>query len=319
VVGIGIGMYGASGSSDGAGIASQAVSFVNDEQREFATNFRFVSPLLSCGVENNYSTNKDTQVLRERVGKLIETYTKKGTIAEAGVYYRELNDGTWFGIHEDVQFTPGSLLKVPLALSLLRKADTDPAFASSTVRYEGGAFLIPQHFPPTESMALGRDYSLTEAMRLMLVYSDNIATQVLAQMITMEELEEAYKKLGIEVPTGGDGYTMSVRTYASFFRILYNGTYLTHSSSDALLAMLTDSSFLQGIAAGVPKGTVVAHKFGERTRSEAEPAQLHDCGIVYKDKRPYALCVMLRGKEIDTLPAVIADISKTIFDSESSE
>jgi hypothetical protein len=142
---------------------------------------------------------------------------------------------------------------------------------------------------------------------------------VLAQVISRQELDDSYIDLGIEVPTDGDSYTMSVRTYASFFRILYNGTYLPHVTSEALLATLSESTFTEGIVSGVPHGTVVSHKFGERTRAATEPAQLHDCGIVYKEKNPYALCVMLRGDDIDTLAKVIAEISKTIFEGTTRE
>jgi beta-lactamase class A len=300
-------------------VPQQTLTTNTEGERERSTSLRFVSPLLSCGIESTPSTYGTTLKLRDQIEALLASYKTEGTITEAGVYYRELHDGAWFGINEKTQFTPGSLLKVPLALSVLRKIEAEPSFGATTVLYDGGAFQVPQRFTPPQTIEFGKEYSLNDLLRFTLVYSDNIATQVLAQTISRKELNESYTDLGIEVPQDGDSYTMSVRTYASFFRILYNGTYLSHQTSEKLLSMLSESTFTEGIVAGLPKGTVVAHKFGERTRSDTEPSQLHDCGIVYRENSPYLLCVMLRGNSIDTLPGVIADISKEVFEGVRNE
>ena len=52
--------------------------------------------------------------------------------------------------------------------------------------------------------------------------------------------------------------------------------------------MLSTSDFSDGLVAGVPVGTVVSHKFGERHFvGDADVEQLHDCGIrgVHADPR----------------------------------
>jgi hypothetical protein len=41
--------------------------------------------------------------------------------------------------------------------------------------------------------------------------------------------------------------------------------------------------------------------------------QLHDCGIVYKQKHPYLVCIMMRGTDLDTLAKVIAELSKIAY------
>jgi beta-lactamase class A len=57
-----------------------------------------------------------------------------------------------------------------------------------------------------------------------------------------------------------------------------------------MLGILEDQEFNDGIPAGLPPGTRVAHKTGEIT------AIFHDAALVYPpDGRPYAIVVLTRG------------------------
>jgi beta-lactamase class A len=225
-----------------------------------------------------------------------------------------LNDGTWFGIDESTMFTPGSLLKVPLALSILRRYESDPSFARKPLTYTGDDAEKLQTFPPLEYAKAGKAYTLPELLRLSLMFSDNNATGLLTTLIDFHELQESYSDLGITPPEAGKDYLMSVRTYTSFFRILYNATYINHTDSNAVLDLLSQSSFTQGLRAGVPEHVPVAHKFGERVTADLQESQLHDCGIVYQEDTPYILCVMLRGKDMKVLPPIIAEISRITYE-----
>lgn len=316
VVGVAWKFHGKTAPAAGVSLAANntTTSLADTEVRQVGGNLRFVSPLLSCGIDSVISSNGAINAIQSDVNQVIADAKKKNTITDSGIYFKEFNDGSSFYINEAAKFTPGSLLKVPLALSLLRRYVSDPTFAKTPILYDGGAQDFPQAFPAEKTAEKGKTYTFDELLTLSLVYSDNIATQILSQMLTRTEINDAYSDLGIDVPqNNGDDYTMSVRTYGSFFRILYNGTYLPPFLSDRVLELLSHSTFTQGLVAGVPQGVAVAHKFGERERGDNEPAQLHDCGIVYKAKHPYLLCVMLRGNDIQALPDVIANVSRTVY------
>jgi hypothetical protein len=104
-----------------------------------------------------------------------------------------------------------------------------------------------------------------------------------------------------------------VYTYASFFRVLYNASYLGKQLSEWALATLAQSEFREGIVAGVPPAVPVAHKFGEHKDVATGEVQLHDCGIVYVPEHPYLLCVMTRGASFEHLDDAIASTSRLIF------
>jgi beta-lactamase class A len=235
-------------------------------------------------------------------------------LSEASVYFRQLNGGPWFGINEDTLFTPGSLLKVPLIMSIYMKAEKDPTLLTKTILFEGGSALATEHYT-SEQIEVGKIYSVEDLARATLVHSDNNATLLLTQLVDKDEIEASYTNLGITVPTMGQDYTMSVRTYASFFRILFNATYLNREHSNHLLESLTKAAFHDGLVAGLPKGVTVAHKFGERSYGNGASLQLHDCGIVYKARSPFLLCVMMRGDSgnYDTLAKNIQDIATLVY------
>jgi hypothetical protein len=135
---------------------------------------------------------------------------------------------------------------------------------------------------------------------------------LLTHVISVADLDASYSDLAVIVPQT-DQYTMTVSTYAGFFRVLYNATYLNHADSEHLLDLLSQSSFTKGLVAGVPAGVAVAHKFGERGyNNPAIPDQLHDCGIVYA-KKPYVVCIMTQGRGYDAMAGIIANISKMIY------
>jgi beta-lactamase class A len=137
----------------------------------------------------------------------------------------------------------------------------------------------------------------------------------------MDQLDQTFKELGIDnfgwqkedlIESNVHKYDMSVRTYSSFFRILYNASYLTPNMSEKALELLSQTTYGFGIKDGVPKGITVARKFGERSFT-SDSHQLHDCGIVYYPSHPYLLCVMSRGQNMETLKEVIQETSSKIY------
>ncbi len=77
---------------------------------------------------------------------------------------------------------------------------------------------------------------------------------------------------------------------------------------------MTKTKFNKGLRAGISEDMEVAHKFGEHTTyytdGRAPDYQLHDCGIIYHPKKPYFVCVMTKGKTLENMERVIAEVSR---------
>ena len=130
-------------------------------------------------------------------------------------------------------------------------------------------------------------------------------------------MADIFHDLNIDVPTEVPDFTISAKNYSTFLRILYNSTYLNDSDSEKALDILSKTTFVDGLVAGVPKGTTIAHKFGEHVSSFHE-IELHDCGIIYYPQNPYLLCVMTKGQDFSKLAKIIADISAMVYNETAS-
>ncbi|HYE22984.1 MAG TPA: serine hydrolase [Candidatus Paceibacterota bacterium] len=275
-------------------------------------HYAYISPLLECS-DTNILLPQEVREAEQDVREIIERHKKGGNLSIAAVYFRDLNNGPWFGVNVDTLFVPGSLLKVPMMISYLKILEQDPSLAEQEILYEQKMSAAIQNVAVADPLTLGERYSPDELLRRMITQSDNESAYLLYSLLGDERVGEVYTELGLGAPFTGQDYNIRVRDYATFFRILYNATYLSPESSERALELLVQTDFDKGIAAGIPANIPVANKFGERNYVGTSETQLHDCGIVYAKERPYSLCVMTRGTDIDALSNVIREISSTVY------
>jgi len=288
--------------------------YVANDVRDRLTSTQFTNPLLECAELPEQLSIRDRLGLQSKIEALIADKKKSGALVNASVYYRDLNNGPWFGVNEDEKFSPASLLKVPLAMWYYWKADEDPQILQDQIKYISSAGHSEVHFAPRKKLEVGNTYAVDEIIHIMLKESDNEAAAVLAKFSGKDGATRVYEDFGIPPLIDETSYFIDVRTYSSFFRILYNATYLGRFYSEHVLGLMHESSFTQGLVAGVPDTVRVSHKFGEKVIDESVPLrQLHDCGIVYAEPSPYMLCVMTQGKDFDELANIISLISSTIY------
>jgi len=274
--------------------------------------YELINPLLECETNQNMN-NKEIFSFKEILDDYVSD--QKDKVKNVSLYFRDLNNGIWFGINEKEDFSPASLLKVPIMMAYLKKAEDNKDFLSSKIKYVvpfGGE--LDQNIKPKKTIEVGKEYTIEELLNYMIVYSDNNAKSLLLSSINEFDLNQIYIDLGMSIPgTKGVEDFMSVKNYASFFRILYNASYLDREMSEKALKLLIQSDFKDGLTAELPKDMKVAQKFGERKIGEID--QIHDCGIIYYPQKPYLLCVMTRGTDFNVQSKVISDISKIVFDN----
>ena len=271
------------------------------------------SPLLECEVMDARERER-LAPLQRHLTWIVANAAGQGLILRAGVYFRDLTNGAWFGVNEDLPFAPASLLKVPVMIAWLKQVESDPTVLARTFAFAAPMSVFTPNFPTVKRLKPGRSYSVVELLERMIRYSDNDALDLLSAALDSALLHRTYVDLGMILPEVSplDDF-MSARSYASFFRVLYNASYLDRDMSERALTYLANTDFTQGLAAGVPAEIPVAHKFGERKVEGSEARELHDCGIVYEPGRPYLLCVMTRGRDYDQLLSVIRDVSREVF------
>lgn len=281
--------------------------------------YRFISPLLECDL----ASEPPTLALDRLRASLMDTIKRRqtlGQVSHASVYVRDLHSSAHMGISEKETFSPASLFKVPVLMAALRAAEKDSTILDrQTVFDVKEEEVMHQNIRPRRELSVGQSYTLWAYLEQMIIESDNRATKKVAEYITPADYVKTFQDVGVPAPdVEGLDANVTVEQYASFFRILYNASYLGPEMSERALTLLSRIRFDTGLVAGVPPNVVVSHKFGERRYQGSEGGavvanQLHDCGVVYFPGRPYLLCLMTRGEDLETLANTIRELSGQVF------
>ena len=92
--------------------------------------FKFTSPSLKSETAAPSQTNTELKPFLYKVRSLVETRITRNDATSVSVYFRDLNNGHWFGINEQDRFSAGSLsITVDAALAT---AITSPHISHSS-------------------------------------------------------------------------------------------------------------------------------------------------------------------------------------------
>lgn len=281
--------------------------------------YDLLNPSLPCGTSKGQG-EWQYEPLRNTIIKTIDDFKSAGTVMHVSVYFRELDNGPRFGIEEYEKFYPASLLKVPVMIAILHVADRQPSLLQEKLTYSGSLAEIANVEEPDETILQNTPYTVRELLQKMIQYSDNDSKNLLVRKLNIlppPTVYDTFLDLGIVSMMDGSTPYVSIQQYAYLFAVLYNAGYLSEEMSQHALSLLSQTSYKDGLVAGVPRSVRVAHKFGYRILPDGE-RQLHDCGIVYHPSTPYVLCVMTSGSAIKSDASAIAEISRIVYDQITS-
>lgn len=290
-------------------------------ERRHQGSYKFINPLLECDSSVNFSQNASLSPLKTSLEKAISELQNNHQLSYASIYFRDLNNGPWLGINEKENFSPASLIKLPLAIAYFKEAEKNPALLQESIEATISSKIEKQSILPRLTLSPDQKYTIDELIRRMIVYSDNQAYEILLNHIDNPLLVQTFTDLGIDISAGftnPSGNIITAKSYAAFFRVLFNASYLNQEMSEKLLSLLSQVEYQNALVRGVNNPQIIiSHKFGERTFEATSERQLHDCGIVYYPEKPYLVCIMTRGQDFSKLSSAIAKLSQVIYESVS--
>jgi beta-lactamase class A len=167
--------------------------------------------------------------------------------------------------------------------------------------------------------AAGQTRSLSQLSELMITLSSNLATNLLIEKLGVDNIRAAVHSLhadGMNVLRGvednkaflkGLNNTTTARGLQQLMEAMAHGEAVDQESSRQMIEILERQKFNEGIPAGLPPGTRVAHKTGEITKIH------HDAAIVFAPK-PFVLVILVRGlAETKDSAALMADITRQLY------
>lgn len=272
-------------------------------------HYEFTHPLLLANLQVESNRMK---TLRSELETYVSGLISSQKVDEVTIYFRSLNNGEWFCTNPNQTYNPASMSKIIYVLTFLKDAESNPSILNKKIYFA-------KHFAGGNQQNIGnfalkedKYYTIKELMTYMIQYSDNDATLLLTQNMNINTYLQIFNDLELPTPpTDGGEYFITASDYSKFFRVLYNASYLNPENSDFALRLLTQSTFKDGICAGIDPNIKVSHKFGERVIINS--AQLHEFGIVYYNDNPYLLGVMSKGHSLKELTEVIEHISRITF------
>jgi len=263
---------------------------------------------------------------RDRIAKLI---LRSGS--DVAVAFHPLDDRDEILVRPDDEFHAASTMKIPVMIELFRQAhdgalrldDPVPVLNEFHSIVDGTPFKLDVGDDSDAAVykRIGSTMSYRELCEAMITVSSNFATNLLIERLGAKRIQATTDDLGapgMHVLRGveddkafqkGMNNTTTARALMVLLLKLAKGDAVDRSASEQMVAVLKRQAFNDRIPAGLPAGTVVAHKTGEITKIQ------HDAAIVYA-KRPFVLVVLVRGQSDPRIGSkLIADITSALHDA----
>jgi beta-lactamase class A len=285
--------------------------------------FKYIDPLIAVSSPDQVSPEYAN--LQKAVQSFIDSQKKSGTLSAASLVFRDMQASEGFTVNPTEKYNPASLNKVPLMMAYYKLAEANPPILEKRLTYTGAYDLdARENIKAPVQLKPRTSYTVGELIEHMIRYSDNNALKLLFDDLQNsghgDVLTALLTYLGMTYGTNTD--YLSIQSYALFFRSLYNATYLDPEFSEKAMELLTRSDFSEGIQTGIPNHIPLAEKYGDSNIVSSAGVQmgkeLHNCGIVFYPNHPYLLCVMTKGKDIQSLENVIATISRVVYQEQES-
>ncbi|MDP3994913.1 MAG: serine hydrolase [bacterium] len=209
------------------------------------------------------------------VGENIINEFKNKTNGLSGVYafyVVDLGSNYSFGIDENEVMQAASLIKLPV-MALVYEENLEEKY--------GG---------------------LVEAMGKR---SDNTAFNTLVKYFGGEKIQNYILSLGMYKTSLAKNKT-TAKDIGVFFQKLYQGEIVPRQARDEILDSLTDTIYEDRMAAGIPDGIQVSHKFGK------EVHVTNEAGIIFADK-PFVLVLLSGGVVEKEADEVFPELTRIVY------
>lgn len=264
----------------------------------------------------------------QKVGTEIEERIRKSG-ADVAIDFRTFDGHSAYSFHNEDSFHAASTMKIPVMIELFHQARQgklkldDPLLVKNEFHslVDGSIYKLD---PADDSeadlyKADGQTRTLRQLCELMITSSSNLATNLLIQKLGVESIRATVHSLhadGMNVLRGvednkafekGLNNTTTARGLLLLMEAIAHRQAVDQDSSNQMIEILERQKFNEGIPAGLPPGTGVAHKTGEITKIH------HDAAIVFAPK-PFVLVILVRGlADTKDSAALMADITRLLY------
>lgn len=246
---------------------------------------------------------------------------------------QDLETGWELFINADVMMHPASTMKVPVMMEVFRQAEVGllslddrleiyNAFQSLV---DGSEFALEEVDDSDKTLyaRIGENETIRELIRLMIVRSSNLASNLLMDKVTPARVDAVVKEYGIENMSIireledkkayrlGMNNAACARSSTHMLKLIAEGRVVSPKACAEMIEVMLGQEFNESIPSLLPADVKVAHKTGWSGEF------FHDIGIVRPPgRKPYILSLFTRGfPEDDEKQAheCMAEVSEMIY------
>jgi len=243
----------------------------------------------------------------------------KSINGNVSVVIKNLNNDELIKINQECVFPSASTIKLVIMSELLRqvkenKLNLDQTIILSDKMKTSGDGILKE-------LNTGHEFTLQEILLLMIIISDNMATNILIDIVGMDNVNRMARKLGLKktklqrkmmdsvaAKSGRENYTSAYDMFR-ILELIYKGENIDKYHSNIMLDILKRQQAGGRLNLYLPEGILMANKTGSLDKLE------HDVGIIYLPNCVYIICVLTNeinsnkdGREI------IGNISKMVYE-----
>ena len=258
---------------------------------------------LAFAVSPASATAEEPPSLESRLMPLIKAH--KGKVAVA---VKNLKTGETFGYNEKVPMPTASLIKFPVMIETYRQSAENMVSLEKTLTLKKGD-KVPGSGILTNHFSNGATFPLVDAVHLMIVFSDNTATNLVLDEIGLKSTAEAMEKMGYPntkihakvfrrdtsvFPDRSKEFGLGSTTAEEMVRLceaLDKKELVSPAACEAMFKHMAACDDKDKFTRFLPAGTKVAFKTGSLDEAKTS-AGLIECG-----QGTVALCVLTNENE----------------------
>jgi beta-lactamase class A len=229
------------------------------------------------------------------------------------------SSGQHFALNPDMAFPAASMIKIPIMYEVMRQAaagriDLEQLLiVKDELRVDGAGIL--------KELRPGISMTIRELVTLMIILSDNTATNMLIDLLSMSSVNQTMERLGLKstvlrrqmmdfaAAAAGQENETSPADIIRLLTTIYDHTHLPADYGKLMIDILSRQQVRDKLPFFLPEEIVIAHKTGTL------PGVEHDGGILFLPGGPYIICIMTAD-----LPAnveglqLVATLGKVLYD-----
>ena len=234
------------------------------------------------------------------------------------INFYDLNKNNGFSVNGDKKVLSASMIKLLILAELMKKifenkfSLSDIITITSSMKTGGDGVL--------KELNTGHHFTLKELATLMIIVSDNQATNILIDFLGMENINQLGKELDLKETflgrkmmdaearkKGYDNYTCA-DDISLLLKLIYQEKLINKEASQLMLDILLRQQQGERLQRYLPSDIKIAHKCGDLDNLE------NDGGIIWLGDRAYILVVLTNGMPNLQCKQTIGKISKFVYD-----